>query len=62
MAAESLWWMLMGLAAAITLSAGNSVLEGFAARNGSIYYPNAGVKVNSNNNNIVTIQPNLHIP
>ncbi len=36
---------------AITLSAGNSVLEGFAARNSSVW-PNAGIKVNSNNNNI----------
>ncbi len=40
-----------GTGSAITLSAGNSVLEGFAARN-SGEWPNAGVKVNSNNNNI----------
>ena len=38
-----------GIGNAITLSAGNSTLEGFIAANVSIW-PNAGIKVNSNNN------------
>ncbi len=39
-----------GAGSAITLSVGNSTLEGFAARNSE--WPNTGIKVNSNNNNI----------
>jgi parallel beta-helix repeat protein len=38
-----------GSGSAITLSGGNSTLEGFAAVNAS-YYTNAGIYVNSNNN------------
>ncbi len=41
-----------GAGSAIILSAGNSVLEGFAARNSSSNWEDAGIKVNSNNNYI----------